>query len=627
MGHQMSIIFGMLKSPDEKVDRAELGALARSTESEAADGTFLYTDNRIGLGFQPSYTNDRLRLDSQPVVDSRGNVVVFDGRLDNFEELGRELGTDAAKSPDGSIVLAAFARWGDACFSRLIGDWALALWSKNEQQLFLARDHAGTRSMYFCRRDSQITWSSSLQTFFANGHCQQVEKLYAARFLSGQAIEDATPFQGIVAVLPAHYVRVGRHSVRPELHWSPFSKGVICYNRSVDYESHFLTLFRSAVKRRLAPGAGILAQLSGGMDSSSIVCVADRLCADGEASGLVDTLSFFDDSEPNWDERRYFTKVEAQRGKRGIHIDLSALGQSLEFDAPSPTQLLSPVVDFGRLRLERAVQQALGTPAPKVVLSGIGGDELLGGVPTPIPELSDLLFTGQIKRLMDRSIAWSLRDRTPILQLLSTTLRTAAGLYLRPSRSTSTAPPWIGERLREVASCQSNPTKARLKLGGIRPSSIMNGQAWWSIVDGLPHLTPSPLLRFEYRYPYLDRDLVEFLHSVPRHELVAPGRRRLMMRSALQGIVPEEILERPRKAYVARAPLSMLRAAQEQIEGLFTGSFAAEYGFIDPAKFREALRTTIAGDLRWMRAILLTIAYEVWLQALERQRPREMFRT
>ena len=621
----MSVIFGLLKSPDENVDRSELDALAQSTERSAVDGTFMHTDRCIGLGFQPSHTTGRSWLAAQPVIDDRGNVLVFDGRLDNFKELGCELGTDAANSSDCSIVLAAFARWNGACFSKLIGDWALALWSSKQQELLFARDHAGTRSLYFKREDRRLTWSSSLQTFFEIGQCEQVEELYAARFLAGQPIGEVTPFRGIVSVLPAHSVRIVRDSVVSEMHWNPISKREICYARSVDYQDHFLTVFKSAVRRRVAPGADILAQLSGGMDSSSIVCVADQLCANGECSGQVNTLSFFDDSEPNWDERPYFTLVEAQRGKQGFHIDLSAVGQSLEFDAPSPAQLLSPVVDFGRLRLERAVQQALGAVAPKVVLSGIGGDELLGGVPTPIPELTDLLLVGHTKRFLSRSIAWSLHDKTPVVQLIYSALRTVAGLCIASGHTAATIPPWLSRRLRERLSQRSNHPTPRLMLGKVRPSSIMNAQAWWSIVDGLPHLTPSPLLRLEYRYPYLDRDLVEFLHGVPRHELVAPGRRRAMMRSALKEILPEAILERRRKAYVARAPLSMLRAAQERIEDLFTASLSAQSGFIDPAGFREALRTTIAGDLKWMRAIFPTIAYEVWLQALARQRAGKMF--
>jgi asparagine synthase (glutamine-hydrolysing) len=97
---------------------------------------------------------------------------------------------------------------------------------------------------------------------------------------------------------------------------------------------------------------------------------------------------------------------------------------------------------------------------------------------------------------------------------------------------------------------------------GLRPSAVCNGQGWWITLETLPHLSPPLLSRHEYRYPYLDRDLVDFLFRVPREQLLRPGRRRSLMRRALKDIVPVEILERRRKAFVARGTIAGCKQAR-----------------------------------------------------------------
>src|SRR5882762_1037397 len=133
-----------------------------------------------------------------------------------------------------------------------------------------------------------------------------------------------TPYVGIHAVPPSSSVllRPGKHTVRKYCDFDPSKR--IRYSTDAEYEEHFRTVFAEAVQRRLRSDSPILAELSGGMDSSSIVCVADTIIARGAAeTPRLDTLSYYNDSEPNWNERPYFTKVEEKRGRTGTHIDVS----------------------------------------------------------------------------------------------------------------------------------------------------------------------------------------------------------------------------------------------------------------------------------------------------------------
>ena len=195
-------------------------------------------------------------------------------------------------------MLAAFGRWGVGCFSRLTGDWALALWCERERELFLARYHAGTRTLYFLERDGVLQWSTHLDPFLQPQSDLTLSEEYVARYLSGSPIGDLTPYEGIRSVRPAHYCVFQEDARFESAHWNPAAATAIRYKEDIEYERHFLELFLQAVDRRTGGGAPILAELSGGMDSTSIVCASDFLRRrNGSGADLLDTVSYYDDSE------------------------------------------------------------------------------------------------------------------------------------------------------------------------------------------------------------------------------------------------------------------------------------------------------------------------------------------
>ena len=135
-------------------------------------------------------------------------------------------------------------------------------------------------------------------------------------------------------------------------------------------------------------------------------------------------------------------------------------------------------------------------------------------------------------------------------------------------------------------------------------------------METLPHLVPGVLARPEYRFPYLDRDLVDFLFRIPREQLVRPGRRRSLMRRALREIVPIEVLERTRKGYIARGPLVAIQNARDTIQTLLAHPLAAEYGLIDPVELRPSVDLITSGkEMKQWPILLKAIAFELWLRA------------
>jgi asparagine synthase (glutamine-hydrolysing) len=615
----MSIIFGIRKAKGQTVESQQLLDLARTTDRYAPDGTSVLADGRVGMGFQPCHTHQRSSLESAPAVDAFGNMLTFDGRLDNYEELLKLLDIYEDHAADSLIVLTAFERWGEDCFSRFIGDWALALWSHRDRSLYLARDHAGTRTLFFQQANGQILWSTFLETFFIDGRVPDLNEDYAACYLASQPIRDRTLYRGIKSVLPAHYLRFSEDNVVRKPHWQWMSKGKIHYKTDAEYEEHFLSLLRQSVERRTGPGAPILAHLSGGMDSTSIVCLSDLMRKEqGRTTAeFLDTVSFYDDSEPSWNEKPYFTVVEERRGKRGIHIETSVTDRTFGTDPFSEIVNLYPSTDNSAIVREQKLLEAIKGKNYKSILSGFGGDEVLGGVPTPLPELADHLVFCRLKLLFRQLTQWSLVERRPAIHLLLDTVRFALDLYWPATANRDQMPHWLPTTVKERACELSQHDPVRMDRFGLRPSTICNGIGWWGVMESSPGHNPGLLSRVEHRYPYLDRDLIEYLFAVPREQLILPGRRRSLMKRALRGIVPEEILERRRKAFLIRGPLASLRQGATEIDQLFSNSLAARLGVLELRQFKSSLDSTIKeGDPKQLSSLLGTISFERLLRSV-----------
>src|SRR5258706_14426073 len=224
-----------------------------------------------------------------------------------------------------------------------------------------------------------------------------------------------TPCVGIHSVPPSSFVllRVERHTVNKYWDFDPEKK--IRYRSDAEYEEHFRDVFAKAVQRKLRSDRPVLAELSGGRDSSSIVCTADTLIAAGIAeTPRLDTISYYDDSEPNWNERPYFTKVEEKRGRHGSHIDVGSHRQAkLELN----NEHFAATPGAGGHSAKQFIA-CVTSQVNRVVLSGIGGDEVTGGVPTPIPELEDLLARAKFTALAHQLKVWALNKRKPWFYLL-----------------------------------------------------------------------------------------------------------------------------------------------------------------------------------------------------------------
>jgi len=353
------------------------------------------------------------------------------------------------------------------------------------------------------------------------------------------------------------------------------------------------------------------------MDSSSIVCTADTIIArDGAETPRLDTISYYDDSEPNWNERPYFSKVEEKRGRTGTHIDMGSQDRfKLDFD--SDHFAARPGSSGGRAsESSRQIAACIRSQGNRVVLSGTGGDEVTGGVPTPTPELEDLLARGQFRTLAHQLKVWALNKRKPLFYLLFDAAREFFPPVLVGVPKNKRPAPWLNRAFVKRNRAALTGYEGRIKIFGSLPSFQGNVGTLDALRRQLASSDLSSDQPREKCYPYLDRGLLQFIYAIPREQLVRPGQRRSLMRRALIGIVPDELLNRRRKAFVVRGPMVGIAAEWPHLLELGQNMLLSSLGIADTPRFLETLQKTRQGADVPIVPLMRTLGIELWLQNL-----------
>jgi asparagine synthase (glutamine-hydrolysing) len=582
------------------------------------DGGELYVKDTVGIAYRSFHTTKESRRETQPYATAAGAVITWDGRLDNRAELLGELRERLAPhAADVVIVAAAYDAWGTQSFGRLMGDWALSIWDPKSQSVILAKDPIGTRSLYYSSDKDQVTWSTVLDPLvLLSGKGFTLEEEYIAGWLSYFPATHLTPYAGLLAVPASCFVRLepGRQAVRK--YWDFDSGKKIRYRSDAEYEEHFRSVFGEGVRRRLRAESPVLAELSGGMDSTSIVCMADAILSRGGGEfSRLDTLSYYDDSEPNWNERTYFAKVEEKRGRIGWHIDVGA-AEGPRFGFANSRFTATPGSGRPLNEASRKFSSCLATNGYRVVLSGVGGDEVTGGVPTPTPELENLLARAKFAALAHQLKVWALSKRKPWFYLFFEATKGFCPPSLVALGNSRRPAPWLAPAFMGRNREALRGYRRRLKLIGPLPSFQENISTLDTLRRQLACVPPTAEPLYEKRYPFLDRDLLEFVYAIPREQLVRPGQRRALVRRALSGIVPDEVLNRKRKASVAHAPMEAISRGWPELLEMTQNMECSRLGIVDSSIFRKTLEKAREGREIALVWVLRTIYLESWLRKL-----------
>lgn len=619
----MGVLAGIVKfDPRSRVDEAELTALSAAIARLGPDGGGRYISANVGMLCSAFHTTPDSRSEQQPLVQ-RDCILTWDGRLDNREELRSRLGkTYDDTTPDIDLVFASYQEWRTGCFTELLGDWALALWDGAQKRLTLARDYIGVRRLFYRLDEEGIVWCSSLEPLVLESPRKlHLDIEYLAGYLCPPPPIESTPYKEIRAVLPSHietFDSGGSHA--RERYWTLRSSDRIRYSDDAEYEQHFREVFRTSVARRLRADRPIIAELSGGLDSSSIVCIADDILRD--SSGVpLETLSYYDTDEPSGDERPYFSLVEQRRGRVGHHISKSIFALETSEDAlrplPSDTFAAAPGYFSKSLRWASLLDEVHTKHGSRVTLSGLGGDEILGGVQYEAPELGDYLVRGDLISFARSLYSWSIGRKKTVFQLIGDTmglLRANRNPHLLLS-STDRRVPWA--RFEQTARHNLLPQFADWL--SLSPTQLTMEWLRYNLASQLTCTDPPLVGCAERRYPLLDRSVFVFLASIPRTQVLRADRRRYLMRRALNGIVPDCVLHRKSKWFGFRRSLLFADNRAETVEKLFADPWLSDPILFDSALVRKGLTDLEHGASYNGMELLSAVAIEQWLRSLLRR--------
>jgi asparagine synthase (glutamine-hydrolysing) len=580
----------------------------------------------LGMTYRAFRTTRESHFEYQPLTTPQGHVLVWNGRLDNRQELLRQLRQDlknkAGTIGDVEIVMAAYLKWGGECFVRLIGDFCLALWDDRRRALHLVPDIIGARALYFHANPNHVYWSTHLaplvQVF---GIRIELDEEYIAGQLTRIPEPGLTPYKEIHAVKPGHVLTVCQNGrVTEQRYWSLYPKADIRYRRDEQYVAHFLHEFRDAVRCRLRSDRPVFAELSGGLDSSSIVCMADQILGSERVqTPLLETISQVFDESPTADERKFIRLVEEQRGMPGHYIfedeyrTLGALPGDFAIVTPNPAVLTLNYLD--------GLRAAMRESNARVLLSGRGGDELLGSNYSAYPEVADHLRSFKLLLLHHRLQSWSEALKKPYLQLFWKN----ALIPLMPRKvqtvfnrtGTASLPPWFSQSFIKRANLRERNLGTQDPFGFRLPSERDQSSGFASMVRSISLGCRNELTDIDITFPFLHRPLVEFLQAVPVEQLLRPGENRSLMRRAMRGILPDKIAERKTKGNPKEVVVRALMREWPRLRPLFEDARVCARGYMDQQPLLAALDRAKHGCEPLSTPLLSAICLELWLRAFE----------
>lgn len=616
----MQAIGGACRLDGGPVDRAMVGRMNDAAQLLLPCRRRSWTHGSSGLCCASPHLGAAGPAAAEPAGDaSRRRTLVFDGRLDNREDLVAELRRHGARpgSSDVELTLAAYAAWGDDCASKLIGDFAFALWDAARRRLLCVRDPLGVRPLYMGLRDDVVCFATQIrQILAARPHTPAFDLEFVAdRLAHGVDRADAacTPYRGVSRLKPGHRLIAEDGRVRIERYWE-WSTGEAAADRDLrEYVDRFRETFSSAVASRMRGVGRVWSDLSGGLDSSSIVSVAARR----RGGPRLSAISVVFDRSTLSDERQWAATVA-----RTLGVDRHCI----DGDAQPPFTRLTEAVRYWEephaaaafFGVHRQYQRLMGGAGVPILLTGIGAEAVVMSKQQSPVHLADLARRGRLAAL------WRELDRWQ--RALGIPLGNVASRYcLRPLGSR----PLVSHgRLPEIPDWIAGPFARRWNLQGRARNGSMpparRGVADQWHVERVGRISGF-LLRgclekaCDIRYPFLHRPLVELALATPWSLKAVPGETKALLRRAMEGVLPEEVRRRTQNASTGHAAYTGLRREWPILERIVASSMLADLGAVDRERLRNALHLARQGHAFDLGGLLSTLTLDAWLQHAARK--------
>lgn len=518
-------------------------------QGETADGAW-----RVGLGHRRLAIID-LEGGVQPMLSADGRLaLVFNGEIYNFADLRRELegmGATFRTRSDTEVLLEAYRAWGTDCLWRLRGMFAFALWDHARERLVLARDRFGKKPLYLWERGGRVVFGSEVKALLAHPAVPaELDHASVAEYLAWRYVPGPnTLFAGIRKLPPGGFAVWERGALTAASWWSPpdfaeYRPGAV----PDDPVAAFIELLDECVAIRMVSDVPFGAFLSGGLDSSAVVALMSR-----HSTLPVSTFSV-GYAEAAYSELGYARMVAARF--RTDHHDLLIHAGNVIDDLPRLTLLRdAPVAEPADVPIFRLSVEA--RRSVKMVLTGEGSDELLGGYPKHTVEPFAALWQRVVSPGVQAGLVEPLIDALPYRFRRVQTLVKAFGLRDPRDRLVR----WFGALSPAEAAAllaldvpirepDPRPFRAARRASPLRRMLAFDQASWLpdNLLERGDRMTMGASI--ESRMPFMDHELAQFLTALPDSLRI----RKRLLRRAMTGLLPDDILARPKVGF--RVPVN-----------------------------------------------------------------------
>jgi asparagine synthase (glutamine-hydrolysing) len=609
--------------------RPLLMEMNRSMFHRGPDEDGLHLEPGLGLVHRRLSIID-LSTGRQPLYNEDGSVaVVFNGEIYNFQELARELeacGHAFRTHSDTEVIVHGWEQWGESCVTRFRGMFAFALWDRNRETLFLARDRLGVKPLYYARLpEGPWIFGSELKALLVYPGLPRVIDPIAVEeyFAYGYVPEPRSIFKGVYKLSPGHTLclKRGNPAANPVEYWDvPFKVSGSPTEREAGEE--LIERLRESVKLRLISDVPLGAFLSGGVDSSAVVSMMSGLSTEPV---ITCSISFGD---PAFNESAY-AKTVAERYRTRHHVEQVDPADFSLLDRLA-TLYDEPYADSSAMPTYRVCELARKTVT--VALSGDGGDESFGGYRRYRWHVNE----ERVRSLLPQGV------RGPLFGLLGW-LYPKADWAPRVFRAKSTlealARSSVEAYFHSVSMLHDG---LRRNLFSERFRSELQGYAAVEVLKRHAARAPSdhPLSLVQYldlktylvgdintkvdrasmahslevREPLMDHPLVEWLSSLPPDFKLRNGEGKILLKKALEPYLPAEILYRPKMGFAVPLAQWFRGPLREPVRKAVLGPVLADTGWFNAAYLRRLVDDHQSGARDYSTPLWTLLMFESFLR-------------